>query len=369
MRVGLVIYGSIETLTGGYLYDRRLLDHLVSRGDRTEVISLPRRNHYPRALFDNASPSLVRRLTRARFDVLLQDELVHPSLVFLNGWLRARARYPIVTIVHLLRSSEETAATRLRGWYSAVERRYLATVDAALYNSETTRRAVEALLGRGLPGVIAYPGGDHLAGDCSETELAARARATGPLRILSIANVLPGKGLCVLIDALCRLPAESWRLQIVGSLTMDRRYVDRLRGLIARAGLATHVCLVGTVPNARIPEYLIQSHLLVVPSHYEALGIAYLEAMRFGLPVIATTAGGAHEIVEHGREGFLVAPGDAEALTRHLRLFCADRELLLRMGLAARRRAARHPTWDQSFERARSFLRSVIETHRPPVST
>jgi hypothetical protein len=64
-----------------------------------------------------------------------------------------------------------------------------------------------------------------------------------------------------------------------------------------------------------------------------------------------------------------VAPGDANALTRHLRLFCADRELLLRMGLAARRRAARHPTWDQSFERARIFLGSLVETNRPPVST
>ncbi|MGQ0591820.1 MAG: glycosyltransferase family 4 protein [Gammaproteobacteria bacterium] len=368
MRVGLVIYGSIETLTGGYLYDRRLLDHLASQGDRAEVISLPRRNHYPRALCDNASPSLVRLFTRARFDVLLQDELVHPSLVFLNGWLRARVRYPIVTIVHLLRSSEPTA-TRLRGWYSAAERRYLATVDAALYNSETTRRAVEALLGRSLPGIIAYPGCDHLAVERSETELAAQARASGPLRVLSIANVLPGKGLRVLIDALRRLPAESWRLQVIGSLTMDRPYVDHVRGLIGRAGLCANVCLVGAVPNARIPEYLIASHLLVVPSHYEALGIAYLEAMRFGLPVIATTAGGAREIVGHGREGFLVAPGDVDALTRHLRLLVADRELLLRMGLAARRRAARHPTWDQSFERARIFLRSLVETHRPPVST
>jgi len=110
----------------------------------------------------------------------------------------------------------------------------------------------------------------------------------------------------------------------------------------------------GTVPNARIPDYLVKSHLLVVPSHYEALGIAYLEAMRFELSMIATTAWGAHEIVGHGREGFLVAPGDADALTRHLRLLIADRELLLRMGLAARRRATSHPRWDQSFERARA---------------
>jgi glycosyltransferase involved in cell wall biosynthesis len=160
----------------------------------------------------------------------------------------ARARYPIVTIVHLLRSSEETA-TRLRGWCSAAERRYLCTVDAALYNSETTRMAVETLLGRGLPGVIAYPGGDHLAVERSETEIAAQARATGPLCVLTVANVAPRQGLCVLIDALRRLPAESWRLQIVGSLTMDPPYVDHLRSLIARAGLATHVCLVGTVPT------------------------------------------------------------------------------------------------------------------------
>ncbi len=359
MRVGLVIYGRIETETGGYLYDRSLLDHLISRGDRAEVIALPPRDHYLRALCDNASPAWMRRLYRGRFDVLLQDEWVHPSLVFLNR--RLRARFPIVTIVHLLRSSEQ-AASRLRGFFAAAERRYLATVDAALYNSETTRAAVAALLGRSLPGIVAYPGSDHLAIDRSETELEARARAPGPLSILSVANVLPGKGLSILIDALSRLPTEGWRLQIAGSLTMDRPYVDRLRDRIDRAGLGNNVRLLGTVPNARIPEYLNTSQLLVVPSRYEALGIAYLEAMRFGLPVIATTAGGAHEIVEHGREGFLVSPGDIEALIRYLRIFVEDREQLLRMGLAARRRAARHPTWEQSCERARLFLHALVES-------
>jgi glycosyltransferase involved in cell wall biosynthesis len=366
MRVGLVIYGSIETLTGGYLYDRRLVDHLVSRGDRAEVISLPRRYHYPRPL-RHASPSLVRRpLGRASMSSCRMSSSTRP-------WSSSTAGSGPGLATRSLRSFTSCArASKRRGSVAGTRRPnvgILATVDAALYNSETTRMAVEALLGRSLPGVVVYPGCDHLAVERSETELAAGARAAGPLRVLSIANLLPGKGLCVLIDALSRLPTESWRLQVVGSLTMDRPYVDRLRGRIGRAGLATHVCLVGTVPNARIPEYLITSHLLVVPSHYEALGIAYLEAMRFGLPVIATTAGGAHEILEHGREGFLVAPGDADALTRHLRVFCADRELLLRMGLAARRRVARHPTWDQSFERARTFLRSLVETHRPPVST
>jgi glycosyltransferase involved in cell wall biosynthesis len=362
MRVGLVIFGSLETLTGGYLYDRRLLEHLGSRGDQTHVVSLPLRT-YPRHLADNFSPSLASRLAGERFDVLLQDELNHPSLVMLNRWLKARAGYPIVTLVHLLRSSE-LRSSPLRRAYAAVERRYLASVDAAVFNCETTREAVEGLLGHALPGVVAYPGCDHMGMQISEAEVAARARVTGPLRVLSVANVVPGKGLHVLVAALGRLPAQSWRLTVAGSLTMDRAYVDRLRGLIGHLGLVANVDLLGSVPHHRIADLLSGSHVLAVPSSYEALGIAYLEAMRFGLPVIATSAGGAHEVIDEGREGFFVAPGDIDALSRHLRRLVADRELLLRMGLAARRRAERHPTWDQSFERARDLLCSLVTSHQ-----
>jgi glycosyltransferase involved in cell wall biosynthesis len=362
MRVGLVIFGSLDTRTGGYLYDRRLLDHLRSRGDQTHVVSLPLRT-YPRHLADNLSPSLARRLTGERFDVLLQDELNHPSLVVLNRWLRARAGYPLVTLVHLLRSSER----RVSPWhrvYAAVERRYLDTVDAAVFNCDTTRAAVEGLLGHAVPGVVAYPGCDHMGVQISEAEVVARARARGPLRVLSVANVVPGKGLHVLVAALGRLSAQLWRLTVVGSLTMDRAYVKRLRGLIGRLGLVANVDLLGSVPHHRVAEHLAASHLLAVPSSYEALGIAYLEAMWFGLPVIATSAGGAHEVVEEGREGFFVAPGDVDALSGHFRLLVADRELLLKMGLAARRRAQRHPTWEQSFERVRDLLCSLVASQQ-----
>jgi glycosyltransferase involved in cell wall biosynthesis len=364
MRVGLVIFGSLDTLTGGYFYDRRLLEYLQSRGDQTRVVSLPLRT-YPRHLADNFSLSLARRLAGGCFDILLEDELNHPSLVMPNRWLKARAGYPIVALVHLLRSSERNASP-LRRAYGAVERRYLATVDAAVFNCETTREAVEGLLGRGIPGVVAYPGCDHLGAQLSEAEIAARARVMGPLRILSIANVVPGKGLHVLVAALARLPRESWRLTIAGSLTMHQVYVDRLRNLIGRLGLAVNVDLLGPVPHQRIADLLARSHLLALPSSYEALGIAYLEAMRFGLPVIATSAGGAREVVDEGREGLFVAPGDVDTLSGHLRALVADRELLLRMGLAARRRAARHPTWDQSFERARDLLCALVASQQRP---
>lgn len=362
MRVGLVIFGSLDLLTGGYLYDRRLLEYLRSQGDQTRVISLPLRT-YPRHLADNFSPSLARRLASERFDVLIQDELNHPSLVMLNRWLKAQAGYPIVTLVHLLRSSERRTSL-LRHAYAVIEGRYLDSVDAAIFNCHTTRQAAERLVGRSIPGIVAYPGCDHMSVQLTDAEMAARARAAGPLRVVSIANVVPGKGLHDLVTALARLPAESWRLTVAGSLTTDWSYVKRLRYLIGRLGIDANVHLLGSVPNQRIAEHLGGGHLLALPSSYEALGIAYLEAMRFGLPVIATSAGGAREVVADGREGFFVAPGDVEALTNYLRLLMTDRELLLRMGLAARRRAACHPTWDQSFQCARELLCCLVASHR-----
>src|SRR5512143_3227650 len=107
MRVGLVIYGSLETLSGGYLYDRQLVEYLRGCGDTVDVISLPRGN-YARHLADNLSHNPWRRL-QSSFDVLLQDELSHPSLLRLNRQLHGRVAYPIISIVHHLRSSERHA--------------------------------------------------------------------------------------------------------------------------------------------------------------------------------------------------------------------------------------------------------------------
>lgn len=358
MRIGLVIYGDLETLTGGYLYDRRLVDYLRAQGDEVEVISLTLRN-YGRHLTDNLSRNLSRRLQDAKFDALIQDELNHPSLFLMNRWLKRRVYYPIVTLVHLLRSSESHPSWLKRA-YEVVERMYLKTVEGAIFNCNTTRDAVKQLMGRDIPGVVAYPGRDHLRYEISLEEVARRARRAGPLRVIFLANVLPGKGLNVLIDALGRMPQGSWRLMVVGSLTMDTSYSNGIRDQIMRAGLSDYADFVGAVPNDEIPSYLISNDILVVPSRYEALGIVYLEAMGFGLPVIATSAGGAHEIVSHGEVGFLTPPGDADALAGYLRQIERERGRLLEMSLAAYKRASAHPTWDQSFGRVRDFLRSLV---------
>jgi glycosyltransferase involved in cell wall biosynthesis len=358
VRIGLIIYGSLDTLTGGYLYDRLLVEHLRRQGDHVDIVSLPWRT-YGRHLRDNLSPRLYKRLRRAPWDALLQDELNHPSVFWLNQRLRRSVRYPIVAIVHLLRSSEPRPAwlNRLYRW---VERRYLKGLDGFVFNSQTTRAAVEQLVGLHRPSVVAYPGRDHLPPTLTLQQVEARTQQTGPLRLLFVGNLTPVKGLHMLLQALRSVPPDGWCLSVVGSLAMDPDYVHGIRRQIEAAGWHDRVRLLGARPNAEVAGYLIQHQVLAVPSLYEAFGMAYLEAMGFGLPVIASSAGGAHELIAEGEHGFLVSPGDAGSLARHIRALHHDRGRLRRMSLAAYHRAQLHPTWTDCAGQVRDLLQRLV---------
>jgi glycosyltransferase involved in cell wall biosynthesis len=357
VRVGLIIYGSLRTVSGGYLYDRLLVERLEREGDTVEIISLPWRD-YGRHLADNLSGALLRRLAAGRFDVLLQDELNHPSLAWLNGRLRARAGYPIVAIVHHLRACEAWPAWQA-ALYRWVERRYLRTLDGYIFNSQTTRREVERLAGAGRPAVVALPGGDRLRPAVDAAMVQARARAAGPCRLVFVGNVIPRKGLHTLIAALGRLDRSDWRLSAVGSLTVDRAYAAALRRQIARADLGGQVELLGGVTDDELARRLAAGHLLAVPSTSEGFGIVYIEAMGFGLPVIATAAGAAGEIVADGETGYLVPPADPVALADRLGRLMRDRARLAELGLAALRRYAAHPSWADTTGAIRRFLVQV----------
>jgi glycosyltransferase involved in cell wall biosynthesis len=356
--VGLLIYGSLDTVSGGFIYDRHLVRYLREAGDRVEVISLPWRR-YGVSLLDNLNTGLRRRLTQAAFDVLLQDELVHPSCFWLNQRLRPRLGYPVVAIVHHLRCRERHPAL-MRRLYRRVEKRYLASVDALICVSRTTAKDVEDLVGQTRRLLVAAPGRDGLPGAVRREAIKARAAAPGPIKVIFVGNLIPRKELHTLLAALASLPDDDWHLTVAGSLTMDAAYVDAIRGQIKDAGLAPRVSLLGALPSRELAARCAASHLLAVPSSYEGFGIVYMEGMQFGLPAIAGSDGAAKEIITHGQNGFLVPPGNPEALARHIVLLIRDRELLLKMSLAAHQSAVAHPTWNDSAARVRGFLQSFI---------
>lgn len=359
MRIGLLIYGRLDTLSGGYLYDRYLVEYLQRQGDEVEILSLPPAR-YGRTLVDNWNGRLLNHLRTADYDILLQDELNHPSLFHLNRLLRPQVRYPIVSIVHHLRSDERHPFW-LMPLYRAIEQRYLATVDAFICNSQTTRARVENLLPALRPTMVAYPGGDRLMPDISPHAIIARAGRPGPLRILFVGSLIRRKGLHTLLAALDHLPTTSWQLDIVGNEGVDPHYVQRHVNPAIHPGVYGRIIRHGAVSNWALATLYAQSHLLVMPSEYEGFGIVYLEAMGFGLPVIGSTAGAAGEIIAHGKTGFVLPPNNARLLAKHLRLLNEDRRLLFRLGLTAQKRYQSHPTWEESMSSIRAFLQEVSE--------
>jgi glycosyltransferase involved in cell wall biosynthesis len=358
MYVGLLIYGSLEIISGGYLYDRKLVEHLRRQGDRIEIVSLPWRG-YLRHLGDNLSSTLLRRLKSLPLDVLLQDELNHPSLFWLNRRLRSQVGYPILSIVHHLRSREARPAWQ--NWvYRWIESRYLQTLDGFIFNSQTTQQAVAGHLTHTRhifpASLVAYPAGDRLKPQIDPQTIARRSLQDGPLQILFLGNLIPRKGLHTLLAALEQCPAPLWRLSVVGSPTFDAAYARRMGQRVEHAGLSHQVFFHGALDDDALARLMCSSHLLALPSSYEGFGIVYLEGMGFGLPAIATTRGAAGEIVTHQQDGFLVPPDDPQALAAYLRRLAEDRQLLKEMSLAARLRYLAHPTWDDSMSAIRQFL-------------
>jgi len=352
MKIGLIIFGSLDTLSGGYLYDRKLVEYLRSQGDTVEVISQPWRN-YAAHLTDNFRFRLPRKL-----NILIQDELNHPSLIFAN---RGKHPYPVISLVHHLRCSELRPKWQ-NAFYRIIEKKYLKSVDGFIFNSKTTQNVVHKLTGNNKPNILAYPPTDRFGDPVLEEEIIDRA-AANPLRILFLGNVIERKGLHTLLKAVSPQPT-AFRVDVVGSLDSEPEYTRQIQKIIEKNNLSSLVLLHGSLDKQPLIEKLKQAHLLVVPSSYEGYGIVYLEGMCFGLPAIGTTAGAAGEIITNGQTGYLIEPNDAASLSKQLKTLAEDRGLLTRLSINARKRYLRQPSWGATAESIRKFLYSVTNKHQ-----
>jgi glycosyltransferase involved in cell wall biosynthesis len=126
-------------------------------------------------------------------------------------------------------------------------------------------------------------------------------------------------------------------LEIAGEDELGGRgFRSELEGLIANLGLAANVVLLGAVAERRICEGLDAAHVFVLASHNEPLGVAIMEAMSCETPVIATNLGGVPELIDHGIDGYLVAPRDPTALADAIKYVTGNPALLKRFSMAGR---------------------------------
>lgn len=361
MKIALIIYGSLDTVSGGYVYDRKLVEHLRAQGHTVDIHSLPWRR-YLEHLRDNFFSPLLRDLITGNYDLILQDELNHPSLFRFNHTLKSMTAAPLISIVHHLRIDEEWG--RFERWcYTQVETAYLNSVDGFVFNSETTRRSVEALIDEPKPYVVGLPAGDRFVGAIPDIATDNNMQS-GKLKLLFVGNLIPRKGLETLLHACRQLPQGKWELDVVGSPDAERAYADHCKEIVESVPrLRAAVRFYGELTHEQLAIRYSLSHVLVVPSSYEGFGIVYLEGMGFGLPAIATTAGAASEFIRDGENGILVPAGDPNAIAKVLRSLINDRTWLKQMSRHARHTFEQSATWDQTCKKIEQFLLAQVKIH------
>ncbi|MDQ2775352.1 MAG: glycosyltransferase family 4 protein [Acidobacteriota bacterium] len=181
-----------------------------------------------------------------------------------------------------------------------------------------------------------------------------------PVVITMVARFDPPKDQATLLRALAQLTPYQWTLRLVGSGTLLKNSME----LAAALGIKDRVEFLGESPE--IPKLLAGSQIFVLASKLEAFPISILEAMRAGLPVIASRVGGIPEAVKEGETGFLVPPLDHHALAERLSLLLQSQAARTLLGGNARRRYLAHFTADAMVVKTLAVYSSALTSSRVP---
>ena len=361
----LVVPGDLETRTGGYGYDRRIIAGLRARGWRVNVVGLddsfptptpPARDHAARLLAAIPDGSLV-----------LMDGLALGALP--DEIEREAERLRIVALVHHPLAAETGIDPALASLLQSSERRALAASQSVVVTSRATAAALAAYgvtaarltvvepgtdtapLARGSAGAVVAqafrPAVEATAAlGCATSSGESQAPSPEPtvVSLLCVATLTPRKGYELLVRALAAVPHRNWRLTCAGSLDRDAATVARVRAMIRDTGLEDRVSLVGDMNADALASEYDRADLFVLATLYEGYGMAVAEALARGLPVVSTATGAIEDVVGDG--GIVVPPGDLAAFTAALSGVIGDARLRARLAEGASRVRDRLPTWD-----------------------
>jgi glycosyltransferase involved in cell wall biosynthesis len=326
--IAFVVPGRIDQLTGGYLYDRHVVEGLRARGRAVRVIELSQ-NADSTALeaLADGTKTIVDGLALAKHATAIAAQARRLRLfAFVHGPLALELGLPAPAAMRAV----------------AIEAGLLSRVQGVLCPSRRTAAAIESY-GLCRERIAVIPPGT------AKPSRAPRWRR-GPVRaLLCVANLVPRKGHELLVRALARIRDLDWRLACVGSLVRDPPTARAVRRTIAATGLTDRIALVGERPPRRVASAYRQADAFVLPSFHEGYGMVYAEAMAYGLPVVATTAGAIPETVPAGA-GILVPPGDEASLARALRLLIAEPALAATLAKGSRAAGARLHDWRETTE-------------------
>ncbi len=343
MRLTLFVPAPFETVSGGYIYDRRIVAGLRNAGHTVDVAELA--GSFP--LADEAARDSMcgawEALPRVNQPVI--DGLALPAFVGMEDALAARNA---VGLIHHPTASETGLSDADRAKLFAAEKRLLPELPRVIVTSEATAQqlATEFNVERDRIRVI-VPGTDD----------APRSSGSGgsTCRIIAIGTLVPRKGHDVLLRSLAGLFDLDWHLTIVGSPDRDPVHAQSLAALAEELGIAQRVAFAGELVGDALEALWRGADIFALATHWEGFGMVIAEALKRGLPV-AVTGGGAAGALVTPDAGVVVPPGDTVNLSKALRRLIFAKELRREIADGAWQVGQSLPDWQTQ---AREFAQAL----------
>lgn len=343
MHLAFAVPGDLATPTGGYGYDRRIIQELRELGWQVTVADIGDDFPFP-STAQRATALAILSAVPAGCPIVL-DGLAFGALPEAGA---LRSRTPLIALVHQPLALDPDLDNTQADAFRETERIALSAAARVVVTSEATARIVVADYDVPSQRIsVVRPGNDRVP--------PAPGSNDGLVRLLSVGSVVPIKGYDVLIAAVATLADMPWRLTIAGDRTRNPAAVAQLYADIETHGLGDRVAVLGAVPPERVMELFLASDIFVLASRFEGYGMAVAEAIAHGLPVVSTMVGAIPQTVPAGT-GLLVPPNDPAALAQALRRLIGDPAERRRLATNARAAAAWLPTWQDS---ARLFAGAV----------
>lgn len=342
-----VFPGNLDTPSGGYHYDRRMIQELQKCGLQIQCISLaesfPNPDHQA---LDDARQKLAALPDGA---VVILDGLAFGVMDSLARAEQQRLR--LIALCHHPLAFESGLDERQRQAFHTSERSALHSARAVIVTSEATRQIlIEHFAIQPNNILVALPGTDPVP----------FAPCIGvPPRLLTVASLIQRKGHDVLINALAPLTSLPWQARFVGSAAFDPTWAASLQAQIVHQQLQQRIQFTGAVADLQT-EYQ-SADLFVLASRFEGYGMVFAEALAAGLPIVATGAGAATEVIPDSA-GILVPTDDSEALNAALYSLLSGDELRQRLQAGARAAAATLPLWQDSAQQVAQLINKVRES-------
>ncbi len=329
-KAAFAIPGDYTTLTGGYIYERRLLEGLQAQG--RDVAHIVLGGSFPTPSAADMADAAVRLTALSPDRPLILDGLVFGSI---DTSILAAMQAPIVAMIHHPLAHESGLDPGLRTHLLQTERANLTYATHVLVPSPHTAALLISDYSVAPSRItIARPGTDRPARHSG--------KASPPL-ILSVGIQHPRKGHDILLRALAQLLHRDWQAVIIGS-RYDEEHALELDALHAKLGLVGRVTLAGRVSADELARNYGAASIFALATRYEGYGIVFDEALSYGLPIVSSHTGAVPDTVP-ASAGLLVSPGNADAFAKAIDRMLTDPKLRDAKALAAARFGAELPTW------------------------